>query len=159
MGPIEQQTRQEAIERRARLFSPPPAKPPSKPEPAPAFLYRGKPYRQAEWEPLSVTEWWQQEIRAIPVKTIIRAVAFEYGVPLNDILSGRRTACVVRPRQIAMYLAKKLTTRSLPEIGRCFGGKDHTTVLHAVRKVESLLKSDMELVGLVAKLEARVSQA
>jgi chromosomal replication initiator protein len=57
-------------------------------------------------------------------------------------LSSRRTANVVRPRQIAMYLAKTLTLRSLPEIGRRFGGRDHTTVLHAVRKIETLVGKD-----------------
>ena len=59
-----------------------------------------------------------------------------------DLLSSRRTANVVRPRQVAMYLAKILTLRSLPEIGRRFGGRDHTTVLHAVRKIESLAGND-----------------
>jgi chromosomal replication initiator protein len=60
-------------------------------------------------------------------------------------LSSRRTANVVRPRQIAMYLAKVLTLRSLPEIGRRFGGRDHTTVLHAVRKIEGLVNGDRGL--------------
>ena len=59
-----------------------------------------------------------------------------------DILSSRRTAVVVKPRQVAMYLAKTLTMRSLPEIGRRFGGRDHTTVLHAVRKIEGLSQTD-----------------
>jgi chromosomal replication initiator protein len=62
-----------------------------------------------------------------------------------DLLSSRRTANVVRPRQIAMYLAKTLTLRSLPEIGRRFGGRDHTTVLHAVRKIEGLVSGDKVL--------------
>ena len=66
-------------------------------------------------------------------------------------LSSRRTANVVRPRQIAMYLAKTLTLRSLPEIGRRFGGRDHTTVLHAVRKIESLIGQDTSL---AAEIEA-----
>jgi chromosomal replication initiator protein len=61
------------------------------------------------------------------------------------MLSSRRTANVVRPRQIAMYLAKTLTLRSLPEIGRRFGGRDHTTVLHAVRKIETLADGDKAL--------------
>ena len=60
-------------------------------------------------------------------------------------LSSRRTANVVRPRQVAMYLAKLLTLRSLPEIGRRFGGRDHTTVLHAVRKIEGLSNADNTL--------------
>src|SRR6202035_4208056 len=60
----------------------------------------------------------------------------------GDILSARRTTSVVRPRQIAMYLSKLLTPRSLPEIGRRFGGRDHTTVLHAVRKITGLVTAD-----------------
>jgi chromosomal replication initiator protein len=62
-----------------------------------------------------------------------------------DILSSRRSASVVKPRQIAMYLAKILTLRSLPEIGRRFGGRDHTTVLHAVRKIEGAVEADVSL--------------
>jgi chromosomal replication initiator protein len=65
-----------------------------------------------------------------------------FNVSRADILSSRRTATVVRPRQIAMYLSKLLTPRSLPEIGRHFGGRDHTTVLHAVRKITDLVTSD-----------------
>ncbi|PNE09990.1 MAG: chromosomal replication initiation protein DnaA, partial [Beijerinckiaceae bacterium] len=60
-------------------------------------------------------------------------------------LSARRTASVVRPRQISMYLSKLLTPRSLPEIGRRFGGRDHTTVLHAVRKITGLVTTDATL--------------
>ena len=60
-------------------------------------------------------------------------------------MSARRTANVVRPRQVAMYLSKVMTLRSLPEIGRRFGGRDHTTVLHAVRKIEGLTGSDEAL--------------
>ncbi len=66
----------------------------------------------------------------------------KYNVSRADLLSSRRTANVVRPRQVAMYLAKVLTLRSLPEIGRRFGGRDHTTVLHAVRKIENLAGND-----------------
>ena len=74
-----------------------------------------------------------------------RIVARHYNVSRADLLSSRRTANVVRPRQIAMYLAKTLTLRSLPEIGRRFGGRDHTTVLHAVRKIEGLVGNDTVL--------------
>jgi chromosomal replication initiator protein len=56
--------------------------------------------------------------------------------------SARRSRAVARPRQVAMYLSKQLTSRSLPEIGRAFGGRDHTTVMHAVRKIEELVKTD-----------------
>ena len=72
-------------------------------------------------------------------------VATHYNVGKVDLLSARRTAMVVRPRQVAMYLSKILTLRSLPEIGRRFGGRDHTTVLHAVRKIDGLVNKDSTL--------------
>ncbi len=82
------------------------------------------------------------EPKRIKIEDIQKLVASHFNVSRADILSSRRTANVVRPRQIAMYLSKILTLRSLPEIGRRFGGRDHTTVLHAVRKIEALTTSD-----------------
>jgi chromosomal replication initiator protein len=75
-----------------------------------------------------------------------------------DLLSSRRTANVVRPRQVAMYLAKTLTLRSLPEIGRRFGGRDHTTVLHAVRKIEGLVGNDMALAEEIEILKRQLQE-
>ncbi|MCY1364946.1 Chromosomal replication initiator protein DnaA [compost metagenome] len=72
-------------------------------------------------------------------------MARHYNVSKQDLLSNRRTRTIVKPRQVAMYLAKMLTPRSLPEIGRRFGGRDHTTVLHAVRKIEDLVGADGKL--------------
>ena len=86
-----------------------------------------------------------QEPKRIKIEEIQRIVARHFNVSRADMLSSRRTANVVRPRQIAMYLAKTLTLRSLPEIGRRFGGRDHTTVLHAVRKIEGLADRDQTL--------------
>jgi chromosomal replication initiator protein len=86
-----------------------------------------------------------QEPKRVKIEDIQRIVARQYNVSRADLLSSRRTANVVRPRQIAMYLAKTLTLRSLPEIGRRFGGRDHTTVLHAVRKIENLVGNDSAL--------------
>ncbi|MBV8824162.1 MAG: chromosomal replication initiator protein DnaA, partial [Hyphomicrobiales bacterium] len=86
-----------------------------------------------------------QDPKRVKIEDIQRMVARQYNVSRADLLSSRRTANVVRPRQIAMYLAKTLTLRSLPEIGRRFGGRDHTTVLHAVRKIETLATSDSAL--------------
>ncbi len=86
-----------------------------------------------------------QEPKRVKIEDIQRIVARHYNVSRSDLLSSRRTANVVRPRQVAMYLAKTLTLRSLPEIGRRFGGRDHTTVLHAVRKIEGLVGADMAL--------------
>lgn len=78
----------------------------------------------------------------VTIDKIKRAVARDCNLTAIDMVSERRTAQVVRARQIAMYLAKTLTPRSLPEIGRRFGGKDHTTVLHAVRKMAALIETD-----------------
>ncbi|GAA5104811.1 chromosomal replication initiator protein DnaA [Bartonella jaculi] len=85
------------------------------------------------------------EAKRIRIEEIQRAVARHYNVSKQDLLSNRRTRTVVKPRQVAMYLAKMLTPRSLPEIGRRFGGRDHTTVLHAVRKIEDLVCDDQTL--------------
>ena len=86
-----------------------------------------------------------REPKRVKIEEIQKLVANHYNVSRADILSSRRTATVVRPRQIAMYLSKVLTLRSLPEIGRRFGGRDHTTVLHAVRKIEGLSTKDTSL--------------
>jgi chromosomal replication initiator protein len=85
------------------------------------------------------------EPKRVKIEDIQKLVASHFNVSRADILSSRRTANVVRPRQIAMYLSKVLTLRSLPEIGRRFGGRDHTTVLHAVRKIEGLVTKDTVL--------------
>ncbi|MBU1333280.1 MAG: chromosomal replication initiator protein DnaA [Alphaproteobacteria bacterium] len=86
-----------------------------------------------------------REARRVRIEDILKIVSRHYKVPRNELLSARRSRDVVRPRQIAMFLAKALTSRSLPEIGRRFGGRDHTTVLHSVRKVEQMIKDDIEL--------------
>jgi chromosomal replication initiator protein len=86
-----------------------------------------------------------REAKRIKIEDIQKLVATHFNVSRADILSSRRTANVVKPRQIAMYLAKILTPRSLPEIGRRFGGRDHTTVLHAVRKIDGLVAKDNAL--------------
>jgi chromosomal replication initiator protein len=86
-----------------------------------------------------------REPKRVKIEDIQKLVASRYNVSRSDILSERRTAAVVRPRQIAMYLSKVLTLRSLPEIGRRFGGRDHTTVLHAVRKIEKQIGEDIAL--------------
>jgi chromosomal replication initiator protein len=83
--------------------------------------------------------------RKVTVDEIIRKVADHYNLRMSDLLSARRARQVARPRQVAMYLAKTLTSRSLPEIGRRFGGRDHTTVIHAVRKIEELRITDSQI--------------
>ncbi len=86
-----------------------------------------------------------KEPKRVKIDDILRVVMKHFGVNRGDLLSSRRNRSIVRPRQIGMYLAKSLTARSLPEIGRRFGGRDHTTVLHAIRKIESLLQGDPSL--------------
>ncbi len=83
--------------------------------------------------------------RRITIEEIQRRTAEYFEIRLSDMVSPRRARAVARPRQVAMYLAKQLTTRSLPEIGRKFGGRDHTTVMHAVKKIEELRETDAQM--------------
>lgn len=83
--------------------------------------------------------------RRVTIEEIQKKVAQHYNVRFTDMHSNRRARNVARPRQVAMYLAKQLTHRSLPEIGRMFGGRDHTTVMYAVRKIEELQTADPNL--------------
>lgn len=87
------------------------------------------------------------------IEAIQRVVADYYDLSFIDMLSHRRTAKLVRPRQVAMYLAKKLTLKSLPEIGRRFRGRDHTTVLHGIKRITELVEHDADLAHDVDELE------
>ncbi len=95
--------------------------------------------------------------RKITVEEIQRKVSEHYNIRLSDMIGPKRLRSYARPRQVAMYLCKKLTSRSLPEIGRRFGGRDHTTVMHGVRRIEELKQSDgqiaedLELLGRALK--------
>jgi chromosomal replication initiator protein len=91
-------------------------------------------------------------------KTSCASSGRHYNVTRADLLSPRRARAIVRPRQIGMYLAKKLTSRSLPEIGRRFGNRDHSTVLHAVRKIEELMQGDEKLAREVSLLSRLIEQ-
>ena len=82
--------------------------------------------------------------RRITIDDIQKKVSAHFNIKVADMHSARRSVAIARPRQIAMYLAKKLTSKSLPEIGRKFGGKDHTTVMHAVKRIEELCNKDSE---------------
>jgi hypothetical protein len=92
------------------------------------------------------------------IDSIQRIVSRHYNVSRSDILSARRMAPIIWPRQMAMYLAKTLTLRSLPEIGRKFGGRDHTTVLHAVRKITALVQTDPKIAAEVASLKGLMEE-
>lgn len=93
------------------------------------------------------------------VLAIQNRVAFSFGLTLPDMKSARRSRLIARPRQVAMYLSKQLTTRSLPEIGRQFGNRDHTTVMHAVRRITGLMIEDEELRARVTELYDQLRQA
>jgi chromosomal replication initiator protein len=99
-----------------------------------------------------------REPRRVRIEDIQRVVARHYNVSKADLLSSRRTRTIVKPRQVAMYLAKVLTPRSLPEIGRRFGGRDHTTVLHAVRKIEGLVAGDKILAEEIELLKRMIDE-
>lgn len=86
------------------------------------------------------------------ISTIKAEVARTFGVGVHELENARRARAVARPRQVAMYLAREMTPRSLPEIGRAFGGRDHSTVLHAVRRVEALMAREPELKATVERL-------
>jgi chromosomal replication initiator protein len=94
----------------------------------------------------------------VKIDDILKIVGRHYNVARTDLLSPRRARSIVMPRQIGMYLAKKMTSRSLPEIGRRFGGRDHSTVLHAVRKIDDQMRVDDRLAREVALLIRMVEQ-
>ena len=95
----------------------------------------------------------EEQNRQIMIEDVLRTISGHFNVTKQDILSSRRHKTIVYPRQIGMYLAKVLTTRSLPEIGRKFRGRDHTTVLHAVRKIEKLIKTNPSIRESITTLE------
>jgi len=98
------------------------------------------------------------EPKRVRIERIQRVVAKHFNVTKQEIVSSRRTRSIVRPRQISMYLAKTMTNRSFPDIGRRFGGRDHTTVLHAVRKIESLMAEDQTLANEVSLLRRLIEE-
>jgi len=94
--------------------------------------------------------------KSINVESIQNIVAVYFNLNIQEMLSPRRSRSLARPRQIAMYLAKKYTTNSLPEIGRKFSNRDHTTVIHAVKKIDELIKNDNEIKHSVTEIIKRL---
>ncbi|MDE8344424.1 MAG: helix-turn-helix domain-containing protein, partial [Acidocella sp.] len=94
--------------------------------------------------------------RQVTIDDIQRKVAEHFNMRVADMASARRARAVARPRQVAMYLAKHLTTRSLPEIGRKFGNRDHTTVIHGINKITELMREDRSLADDVELLRRRL---
>lgn len=98
----------------------------------------------------------QQATGKISVEHVQRTVARHFKISVLEMKSARRAANIVRPRHIAAYLARVHTLKSLPEIGRRFGDRDHTTILHAVRKIQRLMEKDLDLKGLVDAISAKI---
>jgi len=95
----------------------------------------------------------------VTIPRIQEAISQRFGVTLEELISPRRSQAVAYPRQVAMYLSRELTDSSLPKIGREFGGRDHTTVIHATQKITRLIREDRSVYNLVQELTARIKQA
>jgi chromosomal replication initiator protein len=104
-----------------------------------------------------LSDLWGDEEKVITIEQIQRKVSDFFGVKLSDLKAKNRTKAVAFPRQIAMYLARQLTHASLTEVGRTFGGKDHTTVLHAVEKIQGLLQDDPKFKKTIDTLTQSIS--
>ena len=101
----------------------------------------------------------QGEIPEISVEQIQQTVVERFGISMQELTGDRRSQAIVYPRQVAMYLCRELTDSSLPKIGKKFGGRDHTTVIHATSKIAKLIQEDRSVYNLVQELTARVKQA
>jgi chromosomal replication initiator protein len=101
---------------------------------------------------------WTAPEKSVPVDTIKRRVAAFFDLSLEDLISQRRHRAVARPRQIAMYFCKRLTRRSYPDIGQRFGGRDHTTVMHAVKRIEELATSDAAFAAELVEIGRKITE-
>jgi chromosomal replication initiator protein len=101
----------------------------------------------------------QGEMPEISIEQIQHTVTERFGMTLQELTSDRRSQSIVYPRQVAMYLCRELTDSSLPKIGKNFGGRDHTTVIHATSKIAKLIREDRNVYNLVQELTARIKQA
>ncbi len=101
----------------------------------------------------------QGEVPQVSIDKIQHAVSERFGVTLDELCGDRRSQNIVYPRQVAMYLSRELTDSSLPKIGKEFGGRDHTTVIHATSKIARMIREDRSVYNLVQELTARIKQA
>jgi len=130
---------------------------------APVVIVEATPKPEPELPPPPVDPKWIRMIedvtdpKAPSVKEIKLCVAHHFKLSPRDLESPRRFAKIVQPRQIAFYLARKLTTKSFPDIGRRFGGKDHTTILHACKVIERRMEKDPKLAETVRCLEEQLA--
>jgi chromosomal replication initiator protein len=100
----------------------------------------------------------QGEFAEVSIKRIQELVIDRFGMSLEELCGDKRSQNIVYPRQVAMYLSRELTDSSLPKIGKEFGGRDHTTVIHATSKIARLIKEDRSVYNLVQELTARIKQ-
>jgi chromosomal replication initiator protein len=98
-------------------------------------------------------------IPEVTISSIQEAVSDRFGLSVTELVSPKRSQAVAYPRQVAMYLSRELTDASLPKIGKEFGGRDHTTVIHATSKITRLISEDRSVYNLVQDLTARIKQS
>jgi chromosomal replication initiator protein len=101
----------------------------------------------------------QGEVQQVSIERIQELVSERFGLSLAELCGDKRSQNIVYPRQVAMYLSRELTDSSLPKIGKQFGGRDHTTVIHATSKIARMIREDRDVYNLVQELTARVKQA
>jgi chromosomal replication initiator protein len=100
----------------------------------------------------------QGESSEVSIEKIQSIISERFGLSLDELCGDKRSQAIVYPRQVAMYLSRELTDSSLPKIGREFGGRDHTTVIHATSKIQRLIREDRAVYNLVQELTARIKQ-
>ena len=103
-----------------------------------------------------LSDFLSKQEKTISIDDIQKNVTSYFNLELSDMRSSRRSINIARPRQLAMFLCKSLTSFSYPEIGRAFGGKDHTTVIHAVKKIEALINEDQRLKKQISELKESI---
>jgi chromosomal replication initiator protein len=94
----------------------------------------------------------------VTIERIQEIISDRFGLSLDELCGDRRSQNIVYPRQVAMYLSRELTDSSLPKIGKQFGGRDHTTVIHATSKIARMIREDRSVYNLVQELTARIKQ-
>jgi chromosomal replication initiator protein len=100
----------------------------------------------------------QGNLPQVTIERIQEIISDRFGLSLDELCGDRRSQNIVYPRQVAMYLSRELTDSSLPKIGKQFGGRDHTTVIHATSKIARLIREDRSVYNLVQELTARIKQ-
>jgi chromosomal replication initiator protein len=100
----------------------------------------------------------QGELPQVTIERIQEIISDRFGLSLDELCGDKRSQNIVYPRQVAMYLSRELTDSSLPKIGKQFGGRDHTTVIHATSKIARLIREDRSVYNLVQELTARIKQ-